>query len=245
LLFVVCCLVGVQCRSAELEAASRARLQTLIQSYRAHCDSGSEVGVSSSGCSEVDTVSGIRVEALTNTAGYAAVPSSGDVGSADGGGSGFIGATLWALHGVRRIAEAMLSVASEPFHHPLVYSLPLLLHRSYLNLIREPEAMVGRCSQGLFLGAIVVLFYAPIAHTQVSVQNRIGCIFFISSICFIGVLNCIGKCTWCSVLAGWLTGWLDWRLAGWRGYCLSLYFNIYVICSDVSYRAKCVLQRVP
>lgn len=78
-------------------------------------------------------------------------------------------------------------------HHSLVYAFPLLLQRSYINLTREPEAMIGRCSQGLFLGAIVVLFYAPIGHTQISVQNRIGCIFFIASICFIGVLNCIGK----------------------------------------------------
>jgi len=73
--------------------------------------------------------------------------------------------------------------------HSVLYALPLLLHRGGVNLWREPEAMVGRTSQGLFLGLICALFFTPIGNDQLAIQSLVGCIFFVSSIAFIGVLN--------------------------------------------------------
>lgn len=85
--------------------------------------------------------------------------------------------------------HAIIEHAHEKRRHSVVYALPLLLERAGVNLWRNVEAMVGRTSQGIFLGLIITLFYTPIGDDQIAIQNLVGCIFFVSSICFIGVLN--------------------------------------------------------
>jgi hypothetical protein len=74
---------------------------------------------------------------------------------------------------------------------PDYISFPLLLSRSFTNLIRQPKLFFTRLYQCLFFGLILGCFYAPIGNDQASVQNRIGNLYELTAICFIGMLNCI------------------------------------------------------
>ena len=76
-------------------------------------------------------------------------------------------------------------------HKPLYYALPLLMSRSFTNLSRQLELSCTRISQGMFFALILSCFYAPIEDDQNSVQNRIGCLYELNALQFIGMLNCI------------------------------------------------------
>lgn len=71
------------------------------------------------------------------------------------------------------------------------HSLGLLLNRSYLNLSRQPVLASTRVSQGLFFALILAAFYAPMGDDQNSIQNRIGLLYELTALCFIGMLSCI------------------------------------------------------
>lgn len=73
----------------------------------------------------------------------------------------------------------------------LIDSLGLLLHRSYLNMTRQPILATTRISQGLFFALILAAFYAPMRDNQNSIQNRIGLLYELTALCFIGMLSCI------------------------------------------------------
>jgi hypothetical protein len=74
---------------------------------------------------------------------------------------------------------------------PLYYTLPLLLHRSLLNISRQPIICANRISQGTFYGLILSCFYAPVGDDQNSIQDRIGILYEMTALCFIGMLSCI------------------------------------------------------
>jgi len=74
---------------------------------------------------------------------------------------------------------------------PLHYTLPLLLSRSFTSLIRNPTLSLTRVSQASFYGLILCCFFAPISHDQTSVQDRIGSLFELTALSFIGMLGCI------------------------------------------------------
>lgn len=74
---------------------------------------------------------------------------------------------------------------------PLYLSLPLILERSYINQRRQPILITTRISQALFYALILSAFYAPVGDNQNSIQNRIGNLYGVTSLTFIGMLNCI------------------------------------------------------
>jgi hypothetical protein len=77
------------------------------------------------------------------------------------------------------------------FDEPLHITLYLLICRSFKNLSRQPTVTSARITQGLFFGLILCCFYAPVGNNQNSIQNRIGNLYIITSLTFIGMLNCI------------------------------------------------------
>jgi hypothetical protein len=74
---------------------------------------------------------------------------------------------------------------------PLYYTLPLLLRRSFLNMSRQPALCLNRISQGAFFGLILACFYAPMGSDQNSIQDRVGCLYELTALAFIGMLSCI------------------------------------------------------
>lgn len=74
---------------------------------------------------------------------------------------------------------------------PLYFTLPLLLRRSFLNMSRQPALCLNRISQGMFFGLILACFYAPIGDDQNSIQDRVGNLYELTALCFIGMLSCI------------------------------------------------------
>ncbi len=74
---------------------------------------------------------------------------------------------------------------------PNYISFPLLLHRSFINLLRQPKLFFTRIYQGIFFALILACFYAPVGDDQQSIQNRIGNLYELTATCFIGMLNCI------------------------------------------------------
>jgi hypothetical protein len=83
-------------------------------------------------------------------------------------------------------SKAIESTMKSDFH-----VIPLLFSRSYRNLIRQPDLFFSRFTQGIFYALILSCFYAPIGSDQNSVQNRIGLLYELTALTFIGMLNCI------------------------------------------------------
>jgi hypothetical protein len=71
----------------------------------------------------------------------------------------------------------------------LLYTLPLLVQRSFTNERRQPIVISTRVSQGLFFALILCCFFAPIGDDQASVGNRIGVLYMLCSTVFLGMLN--------------------------------------------------------
>ena len=70
-----------------------------------------------------------------------------------------------------------IGIAAEPRSlTPFSVAFPVLVSRSYLNAKRQPNIVIARIMQVVFLGLVIALFFAPQGHTQVTVQNRIGVI---------------------------------------------------------------------
>lgn len=67
----------------------------------------------------------------------------------------------------------------------------ILLHRATVNLSRQPALLFNRVTQCLFYALILACFYSPLGDDQVSIQNRIGLLYELTPLCFIGMLNCI------------------------------------------------------
>ena len=86
-------------------------------------------------------------------------------------------------------ADEDIEVSRPLSEHPFTYTLPALLRRSYYNLVRQPELVSSRITQGLFFSLILCCFYAPIGRDQNSIQDRIGILYEVTPLTFIGMLN--------------------------------------------------------
>lgn len=73
----------------------------------------------------------------------------------------------------------------------LFTAFPLVLHRAWLNLFRQPELLTVRLTQTLFYALILCIYYAPAKNTQQSIQNRVGNLYEFTALTFVGMLNCI------------------------------------------------------
>jgi ABC-type multidrug transport system ATPase subunit len=74
---------------------------------------------------------------------------------------------------------------------PFWVAFPLLIKRSVMNLVRQPELCIARVFQGVSFAIILSLFFAPLGDDYYSVQNRIGILQEITALLFIGMLNAI------------------------------------------------------
>lgn len=84
-------------------------------------------------------------------------------------------------------------VTTRDLERPLTVTLPILLKRSVTNLSRQPVLCSARLSQGIFFALILCAFYAPVGDNQNSIQNIIGNLYELTSLCFIGMLSCIAQ----------------------------------------------------
>ncbi|KAH8819749.1 ABC transporter-like protein [Xylogone sp. PMI_703] len=66
---------------------------------------------------------------------------------------------------------------------------PILVHRAYINIRRQPPLVMARTMQVIGLGIILTLFFAPLKHDYFSVQNRIGFIQEFCAFYFVGMLQ--------------------------------------------------------
>ncbi|KAH6896698.1 P-loop containing nucleoside triphosphate hydrolase protein [Thelonectria olida] len=71
----------------------------------------------------------------------------------------------------------------------LATALPLLLHRDLINTRRQPELILARLMQVIGLALILALFFAPLDNDYYSVQNRMGFIQEIGAFYFVGMLQ--------------------------------------------------------
>jgi ABC-type multidrug transport system ATPase subunit/ABC-type multidrug transport system permease subunit len=72
---------------------------------------------------------------------------------------------------------------------PFRIAFPILVHRSWLNLWRQPALTVGRIMQIWGLGILVTFFFAPLKTDYYSIQSRLGFIQEIAPVYFVGMLN--------------------------------------------------------
>lgn len=66
---------------------------------------------------------------------------------------------------------------------------PLLCHRAWINIRRQPELMGARIMQVLGLGLILALFFSPLKTDYYSIQNRVGYIQEFCALYFVGMLQ--------------------------------------------------------
>eukprot|EP00842_Homolaphlyctis_polyrhiza_P000736 jgi/Hompol1/1663/HPOL_002739-RA len=74
---------------------------------------------------------------------------------------------------------------------PFSTAFPVLAVRSFVNARRQPNIVIARILQVVFLGVIQALYFARQGTGQVSVQNRLGVLQQTISVLFIGLLNCV------------------------------------------------------
>lgn len=72
---------------------------------------------------------------------------------------------------------------------PLVKALPLLLRRAVINTRRQPELILARTMQVAGLAGVFTLFFAPFKHDYYSVQNRMGYVQQVGAFYFVGMLQ--------------------------------------------------------
>ncbi|KAK0217090.1 P-loop containing nucleoside triphosphate hydrolase protein [Armillaria fumosa] len=72
---------------------------------------------------------------------------------------------------------------------PITISLPILLKRGAFVFSRRPGVIQARFGNAFGLGIVSAIFFSPLGHDYISIQNRIGCIQGILPIYFVGVLQ--------------------------------------------------------
>jgi ABC-type multidrug transport system ATPase subunit len=68
-------------------------------------------------------------------------------------------------------------------------ALPLLIHRSIINMRRQPPILLARIMQVAGLAIVQTLFFAPIHSDYYSIQNRVGFLMQVASFYFVGMLQ--------------------------------------------------------
>lgn len=71
------------------------------------------------------------------------------------------------------------------------FSAPVstLVRRGAVNLKRSPDILAARIMQIVGIGIILALFFTPLRHGMVGVQNRIGLLQEVTALYFVGMLN--------------------------------------------------------
>lgn len=72
--------------------------------------------------------------------------------------------------------------------NPFRITFPLVLHRSALQTFRNPEILMARTTQVIFVGGIFALFFAPLQTNYEAVQSRMGYIAEFGAFTFPGML---------------------------------------------------------
>lgn len=70
--------------------------------------------------------------------------------------------------------------------NPLRVTFPVAFRRSALSLWRSPTLFLTRSLQVVVLGAVIMLFYAPLHHDYQSVQSRMGFVQEFAAFYFVG-----------------------------------------------------------
>ncbi|KAK9486663.1 P-loop containing nucleoside triphosphate hydrolase protein [Lipomyces starkeyi] len=70
-----------------------------------------------------------------------------------------------------------------------IRTMPILMRRGYLNMIRRPTIIGARFGQVVGFGAILALFYSPLKDDYYGAVDRLGIIQQCSALYFIGMLN--------------------------------------------------------
>lgn len=72
---------------------------------------------------------------------------------------------------------------------PFRVTLPLVLHRSFLNFWRQPPLVMARSMQIVGIAIIMALFFAPLKNDYAAVQSRMGFIQEFAALYFVGELS--------------------------------------------------------
>lgn len=70
--------------------------------------------------------------------------------------------------------------------HPFRVTFPLVLHRSTINLFRQPPLAMVRIMQVVGISIIMALFFAPLKNDYAAVQSRMGFIQEFAALYFVG-----------------------------------------------------------
>ena len=129
---------------------------------------------------EAEAATRARVAALIDA--YAAHAAGCGEGGPNGGRLRLSDAVTASAADVQGMARPTASLAA---------TTPLLLRRSAINLARQPGVLAARLMQSVSFGIILCIFYTRLRHDYRSVQNRIGLLYELMALIFVGMLNCI------------------------------------------------------
>ncbi|KAN0070025.1 P-loop containing nucleoside triphosphate hydrolase protein [Elaphomyces granulatus] len=73
--------------------------------------------------------------------------------------------------------------------HPFRVTFPLVLHRSTINIFRQPPLIVARTLQVIGFSIMMTLFFAPLKNNYEAVQSRMGFIQEFAALYFVGMLQ--------------------------------------------------------
>ena len=169
-------ITSIDYRSPDIERTSFARLELLSNAFQNQISAaGAKQNFTETG-SSMDTVTDDQPVSLTPQVTMDSAKSASSIAS-----------IFSFLKGIVTLTE------SNDYEKTFLFTFPLLVNRSMTNLWRQPVLCFTRITQGLFFGLILSMFFAPIGNNQKSIQNRIGNLYQISAVCFIGMLNCIAQ----------------------------------------------------
>ncbi len=162
---------SVDQRHADAEAASRARVDALIEAY-------------------AETQAGDAAAAAAGAA-----EDAGEAAALLGPGGGTERGLADAPAGAAAPQEPPAPGAALSMARPtgsFVATAPLLLRRSALNLRRQPGVLSARMFQGISFGIVLCCFFTRLPGSgQPAVQNRIGLLYELMGLTFVGMLNCV------------------------------------------------------
>ena len=70
-------------------------------------------------------------------------------------------------------------------------TLPVLVGRSFKNILRQPPLVIARFAQVISFSIILLIHFAPVQKDQASIQTRFGIIQECLVGLFLGMLNCL------------------------------------------------------
>ncbi|ELR21585.1 ABC2 type transporter superfamily protein [Acanthamoeba castellanii str. Neff] len=74
---------------------------------------------------------------------------------------------------------------------PAYKAYPILVRRAYRNLLRDPQAALTRFTQVMAFAVIMTICFLRIDNDQTGVQNKLGFLYEVLSLLFVGQLNAI------------------------------------------------------